>query len=76
MGESFRRARLSIWSLLILLIILSFMSAWKAVEKQASDTALVVASKRMIERANFYKQEWLLNGKAPQLIIDGLPLRF
>ncbi|OIQ24849.1 MSHA biogenesis protein MshF [uncultured Vibrio sp.] len=60
-----------IWLLLVVVLVLSFMLAWQKVDKEATDTAMLVASKRIIERANYYKQEWLLNKQPPKLLIDG-----
>jgi len=39
------RSRWVIWLVVLLVILLAFTMAWKKVEREASDTALVVASK-------------------------------
>ncbi|MEZ8825668.1 MSHA biogenesis protein MshF [Vibrio amylolyticus] len=65
------RSQFVIWFLLVVILVLSFMLAWQKVDREATDTALLVASKRIVERASYYKQEWLLNKQPPKLLIDG-----
>ncbi|MEF1172233.1 MSHA biogenesis protein MshF, partial [Vibrio sinaloensis] len=55
-----RRMRFSAWLLVVMVLTASFMSAFQKVEIEANDSAFLVASKRIIERASFYKQKWLL----------------
>lgn len=70
------RSRWVIWLVVLLVILLAFTMAWKKVEREASDTALVVASKRILERANYYKQQWLLSGQPKRLSIEDDSLSF
>lgn len=70
------RSRWVIWLVVLLVILLAFTMAWNKVEREASDTALVVASKRILERANYYKQQWLLSGQPKRLSIEGDSLSF
>ncbi|EGA71792.1 MSHA biogenesis protein MshF [Vibrio sinaloensis DSM 21326] len=65
-----RRVRFSVWLLVIVILLLSFISSFQDVENEASDSAFLVASKRIIERASFYKQKWLLAGQPPRLELD------
>ncbi|WGV99964.1 MSHA biogenesis protein MshF [Vibrio sp. YMD68] len=65
------RSQFVIWLLLVIILVLSFMLAWKSVDEEASETALLLASKRVVERASFYKQEWLLHKQPSKLVIDG-----
>ncbi|MGB1320370.1 MAG: MSHA biogenesis protein MshF [Vibrio gallaecicus] len=58
-----RRARFVIWFSLIVILLMTLMSAWQSVEEDATNTAVIVASKRMLERANLFKQQYLLYGK-------------
>ncbi|MGF1698171.1 MSHA biogenesis protein MshF [Vibrio lamellibrachiae] len=68
------RSQFVIWFLIIVILIMGFMLAWQKVDEEASDTGLLVASKRIVERASYYKQEWLLNQQPPKLLIDGTTL--
>lgn len=70
------RSRWVIWLVVLLIVLLAFTIAWKKVEREANDTALVVASKRILERANYYKQQWLLSGQPKRLSIEGRSLYF
>ncbi|TFH92123.1 MSHA biogenesis protein MshF [Vibrio ouci] len=65
------RSRLVIWLLVIIILVMSFLLVWKEVEREASDTAFLVASKRVIEQAGYYKQQWLLAGQKQTLELDG-----
>nr|WP_282437184.1 MSHA biogenesis protein MshF [Vibrio amylolyticus] len=56
--------------MIVIVLVLGFMLAWQKVDEEASDTALLVTSKRIIERASYYKQEWLLRKQPPKLLID------
>ncbi|MDA0128925.1 MSHA biogenesis protein MshF [Vibrio sp. MarTm2] len=65
-----RRIRFSAWLLVVMVLTASFMSAFQKVEIEANDSAFLVASKRIIERASFYKQKWLLQQQPSHLEID------
>lgn len=69
--NNLERSRLVIWLLVIIILIMSFLLAWQNVEREANDTAFIVASKRVIDRAGYYKQQWLLAGKPSTLKFDG-----
>lgn len=60
MAISLRRPRRVVWGIVVLFLTFSFMGKWREVEKEALNTSVVVASKRMLERANYYKQHYLL----------------
>ncbi|MDK9737659.1 MSHA biogenesis protein MshF [Vibrio sp. D404a] len=75
MINNLRRSRFVVWSVVILSIIAGLLSMWRSVEAEATNTALIVASKRILERANLYKQQYLLNGHK-QVNEDGEPLRY
>ncbi|OLQ86963.1 MSHA biogenesis protein MshF [Vibrio panuliri] len=70
MPKQIRRSRFAVWLLLIMILVMAFLLAWQKVEQEASSTALVVAGKRILDRANFYKQEWLLAGQPAQLNVQ------
>lgn len=63
MINNLRRSRFVIWSVVILSIITGLLAAWRTVETEATNTALIVVSKRILDRANLYKQQYLLNGR-------------
>lgn len=69
------RTRLVIWLLLVVILLMTLMTLWRPVEQRASDTALVVASKRILDRANYYKQEWLLKKQPKRLYLQGKSLQ-
>ncbi|MFA0414357.1 MSHA biogenesis protein MshF [Vibrio renipiscarius] len=70
------RSRMAVWFLVLLMLLTAFGVAWKKVDQEASNAALLLASKRILERTNYYKQEWLLADKPRTLTIDGRDLYF
>lgn len=70
MANNIERSRTAVWLLIVIILVLSFMLAWESVEEEAGDTAFVVASKRVLERANYYKQEWLLKSQPSELVLE------
>ncbi|QXO17112.1 MULTISPECIES: MSHA biogenesis protein MshF [Vibrio] len=66
-----QRSGLILWALVVLSLIAVMFSAWQPINRELQRTAFEVASGRMIERANFYKQEWLLRGQPQRSEIDG-----
>jgi MSHA biogenesis protein MshF len=62
MLNNLQRSRFVIWSVVILFLIVGLLSAWETVEEEATNTALIVASKRILEQANLYKQQYILKG--------------
>tara|TARA_Y100001956_G_scaffold65059_1_gene65879 strand:- start:7479 stop:7958 length:480 start_codon:yes stop_codon:yes gene_type:complete len=62
-----RRSRFSVWFFVVVVLIASFISAFQNVENEASDSAYLVASKRIIETASFYKQKWLLKDQPSEI---------
>ncbi|HAS24647.1 MAG TPA: MSHA biogenesis protein MshF, partial [Vibrio sp.] len=46
MLNNLQRSRFVIWSVVILFLIVGVLSAFKTVEEEATNTALIVASKR------------------------------
>ncbi|EHZ2847730.1 MSHA biogenesis protein MshF [Vibrio vulnificus] len=71
MGRETNRASLVFWLLLVVALFAVFAQVWQPVESEASKAASEVSVKRMLERANLYKQEWLLQGKPKQLEMEG-----
>ncbi|KLN65411.1 MSHA biogenesis protein MshF [Vibrio sp. VPAP30] len=70
------RSRLAIWLLVVVCLIMSFMLVWQNVVKEANQSAFLLASQRIVERASYYKQQWLLAGQQPTLTIDGYRLNY
>lgn len=66
MINNLQRSRFAVWSVVILFLIVGLLSAWETVEEEAANTALIVASKRIVEQANLYKQQYLLKGNKQQ----------
>ena len=62
MLNNLQRSRFVIWSVVILFLIVGLLSASKTVEEEATNTAFIVASKYVLERANRFKQQYLLTG--------------
>ncbi|WP_394141010.1 MSHA biogenesis protein MshF [Vibrio chagasii] len=62
MLNNLQRSRFVIWTVVILFLIIGLLSAWESVEEDATNTALIVASKRILEQANLFKQQYLLKG--------------
>ena len=62
MLNNLQRSRFVIWSVVILFLIVGLLSVSRAVEEEATNTAFIVASKQMLERANRFKQQYLLTG--------------
>ncbi|MGF1752909.1 MSHA biogenesis protein MshF [Vibrio makurazakiensis] len=71
MAISIRRPRMAVWGVVILFLIFSFLGKWRAVEMEALNTSVVVASKRILERANYYKQHYLLGSKISEEAMNG-----
>ena len=62
MLNNLQRSRFVIWSVVILFLVIGLLSAWETVEEEATNTAFIVASKRILEQANLFKQQYLLKG--------------
>jgi len=62
MLNNLQRSRFVIWTVVILFLVIGLLSAWETVEEEATNTAFIVASKRILEQANLFKQQYLLKG--------------
>ncbi|WP_213864572.1 MSHA biogenesis protein MshF [Vibrio crassostreae] len=62
MLNNLQRSRFVIWTVVILFLVIGLLSAWETVEEEATNTAFIVASKRILEQANLFKQQYLLSG--------------
>ncbi|MDE1515807.1 MULTISPECIES: MSHA biogenesis protein MshF [Vibrio] len=70
MKHGLLRARLVVWWLLLLILLTALLAAWRAVWVDTAQTAIDITRLRMIERANLYKQQWLLQGRPNRLPIE------
>lgn len=70
------RSRLVLWLVVICVLLLSLLTAVEKLQRDMSETAFQLAGKRMLERAGFYKQQWMLKGQPDQLEIEGLQIIF
>ena len=70
------RSRLAIWLLVIVCLMMSFMLVWQNVVKEANQSAFLLASQRIVERASYYKQQWLLSGQQNEITIEGRTLNY
>ena len=68
------RPQFVLWLLIVIILVMGFMMAWQKIDKEARSTSLLVASQRMVERASYYKQEWLLSKQPTKLVIEGVTL--
>jgi MSHA biogenesis protein MshF len=71
-----KRARLMVWLVVIGILLVSLLRAWPPIQKELERTALVLANREIIERANDYKQQWLLQGQPQQLLWQGEEVTF
>ena len=76
MATKIERSRLVLWLLAIIILMMSFVLVLEKLEKDVDDAAFLVASKRIIERASFYKQQWMLKGQQKILTIGEENLTF
>lgn len=70
------RSRLMVWALVVCSLIAALLMSWPSINRELDMTAMEVANKRIIERANLYKQEWLLRGSPEHMEFAGQSLTF
>ncbi len=63
--------RFLIWLVLFCLLMMGVVMAWQHMEPQAEETAFAVARKSILDRANGYKQFWLVHKQPEQQKMDG-----
>ena len=68
--------RFSVWVFIIAILITGLSMSWKRLEPEASKTAYVVAAKVILERANHYKQQWLVEKQPDELNLNGNVVHF
>lgn len=76
MAGGIQRSRLVVWLSTIIILLLSFVLVLEKLEQDVDDAAFLLASKRIIETASFYKQQWMLKGQRESLIVENQSLVF
>ncbi|MGF1909082.1 MSHA biogenesis protein MshF [Vibrio kasasachensis] len=76
MSKQIERSRFAVWLVLLITLLFAFVVSWQKVEQEANETALAVASKRIVERANYYKQQWILSGQPQRLTLAQKLIRY
>lgn len=59
------------WMSIVASIVAVFARVWQPVELEAYKAGTELAARRMLEVANQYKQEWLLQGQPAQIVVEG-----
>lgn len=72
----FGHYKMALWFAVICTLLLSLLSSVEKLRVNIEDTAFAVATKRIHDRANLYKQQWVLSGQPEQLTIDGHAVNF
>lgn len=62
--------RFAVWLLLISILTLSVLSIGNKLQVTTMETAYAVAAKRMLNKANFYKENWLIQKRPETMIVD------
>ncbi len=63
-----------VYLVVVFLVLLTFFSIWRKIETEASENAVLVATKRMVDQVNRYKQQWLIKGKPSHIVYAGKSL--
>ncbi len=69
-------ARFLLWLVLFCLLMMGVVMAWQHMQPQAEKTGFSVARKSILDRANDYKQYWLVHKQPGQLVINGKTIVF
>jgi MSHA biogenesis protein MshF len=65
-----------IWSVVALLLVVTVLYSGQRLYTRTAQTAFDVAANRMQNKANFYKEHWLLEGRPESLVFDGQHVQF
>ncbi|MDF4533200.1 MSHA biogenesis protein MshF, partial [Vibrio parahaemolyticus] len=63
MKIGFERTRFVLWLVLVMVLLTAMFSVWRSMFSDTLDTALEMTRLQLIDRANAYKQEWVLQGR-------------
>lgn len=67
MKIGFERVRFVLWFVLVVVLLTAMFSVWRSMFSDTLDTALEMTRLQLIDRANAYKQEWVLQGRPAPL---------
>lgn len=70
------RSRLAMWLVVIISLVMSFLLVWQSVVREANQSAMLLATQQVVERANYFKQQWLLAGQNTSLTIEKRRLNY
>lgn len=62
MKIGFERVRFVLWFVLVVVLLTAMFSVWRSMFSDTLHTALEMTRLQLIDRANTYKQEWVLQG--------------
>lgn len=68
--------RFVLWIMVISILLAALLHSGSKLEKATTETAYSVAIKRILDRANQYKENWVLHNHPASLIIDDQPIYF
>lgn len=68
--------RFAVWLVLLIGLIAILLNAGKKLELSAKETGYEVSMTRILNKANYYKELWILNKQPQTLIADGDTLYF
>ncbi|OEF28471.1 hypothetical protein [Vibrio rumoiensis] len=72
-----KRLRFFIWCTVVFIIMASWLYVWKEKTEPASErAAFVVAKRQILNSANTYRQNWLLNKQPSMMGVDGVDIQF
>jgi len=68
--------RFVLWLLLISTLMVTVLYVGKNLEIKTTDTAYAVATKRMLNKANYYKENWVIQKQPEMMKINGEDIVF
>lgn len=68
--------RFAVWLLLVLILTFSVLSVGNKLQVTTMETAYAVAAKRMQNKANFYKENWLIQKRPKTMMVDKKEIQF
>ncbi len=70
MKIGFERVRFVLWFVLVVVLLTAMFSVWRSMFSDTLNTVLEMTRLQLIDRANAYKQEWVLQGRPAHLQIE------
>ncbi|CAH0541578.1 hypothetical protein [Vibrio marisflavi] len=74
--SSVRYFRFALWLLVVSAVVAGFLSFWQNIDGRVGNTSLVIAKKLISDRANYYRQQWMLQGQPSSYAYEGKTLYF